>query len=123
MMMTAVDGMSTTRRMPGLRSSCLLLVLLLAGCGAGRQEYSKQPVVKVSPVEQVRGWLEGIAQTGEMDSGLEWAKEKLQSLDVPNKDRLIQEMNKLLTLRDRRQVSAKAKDMLKLLPPKVSQPS
>lgn len=103
------------------RSMCFSFTLLLAGCGARQQAYSEQPIVKVPPVEQVRGWLEGIAQTGEMDSGLDWAKEKIQALDVPNKDRLTQEMNRLSALRDRRQVSGKAKEMLKLLPPKQKQ--
>jgi hypothetical protein len=101
-----------------LGSTCLSFSLLLAGCGVGQQEYSEQPIVKVPPVEQVRGWLEGIAQVGELDSGVDWAKEKFEAIDIPNKDKLIQEMNRLSAMRDRRQVSAKAKEMLKLLPPK-----
>jgi hypothetical protein len=114
--------MARTRFPRSFSLTCLSLGLLLAGCGTVQQEYSQQPIERVPPVEQVRGWLEGIAQTGEMDSGLEWAKEKLQSLDVPNKDRLVQEMTRLSALRDPRQVTAKAKEMLKLLPPKPSQP-
>ena len=101
-----------------LAFSGLLLILFVAGCGASQQQYSKQQMVKVPPAEQLRGWLAGIAQTGELDSGTDWAKEKIAALDVPNKDKLVQEVNALGSAGDRRQVSARAKEMLKLLPAK-----
>ncbi len=91
--------------------------LLLAGCGGTvQQEYSEQEIRTVTDIEAVREWLAGVSESGQLDSGMTVIDEKIDTLDVPNKDALAEEMDKLSDMRNPSRIRTQAKKMLELLP-------
>jgi hypothetical protein len=93
-------------------------IFVAAGCGGGsaEQSYSEQEVKTVSETDQVRTWLESVSQNGQLDSGAVLMQEKIATLNVPNKDELSQEMEKLMGMRAPAQIKAQAQKMLEMLP-------
>lgn len=91
-------------------------LLIAAGCGEVKQEYSQQEIQVISPTDNVRSWLQGLSSSGELDSGADSIRDVLGTLDVPEQAKLSQEYESLLKLRNPGRIRAKANDMLKLLP-------
>lgn len=100
--------------------ACFALSLPLAGCGPAEQKYetSATPAPVPTAEDNVRTWLEGVAASGELDSGADSVKELLSTLSGPNQAELSQKMDAMMKLNDQNQIKARANEMLKLLPPK-----
>lgn len=89
------------------------------GCNSGQQVYSKQAPVEVTPMDNVKAALKGYAESGQLDSGTEMLGpeiEKLRGKEGVDIDKLTKAFNELKTLKSPGQVTAKAKEMLALLP-------
>lgn len=92
-------------------------MLLAAGCGgSGEQSYSEQEVKTPSASEQLRAWLQSVAESGQLDSGAEVMKDKVNALEVPNKSEIAQEYEKLLGMKSPAQIKTQANKMLGMLP-------
>lgn len=100
--------------------------LLLGGCvvcavgcgGSGEQKYAEQPIVEVKAVDNVRAWLQGVADSGELDSGADTIKDTIQQMKTEgaNVDQLLKDADELIAMKAHNQIKAKAKAMLDSLP-------
>lgn len=102
--------------------SALLLgsvVVFAAGCGSGQQTYSKQPIKDVTVAENVRNWLNGVATSGQLDSGATIMRgeiEKLRADTTVKVDDLLKGYDDLMAAKSPQQRKTKAQELIKLLP-------
>jgi hypothetical protein len=101
-----------------LAASCFALL----GCGAHEQEYSDVEVVTQTPTQQARQWLQGVAQTGQLDSGVETIKDTIGQMreagvDGATVDALLKDAEQLAALTAPQQIRTKAQQLLSKLPP------
>lgn len=94
-------------------------VLFAAGCGSGQQTYSNQPIKDVTVTENVRNWLNGVAESGQLDSGATVMRgeiEKLRADTTIKVDDLLKGYDELMSSKSPQQRKAKAQELIKLLP-------
>ncbi len=96
--------------------------LFVAGCGSPEQEYVQpQATVEVKASDNVRTWLQGVAESGQLDSGASVIKDDIEKLraegvDGATVDELLQDADELIGMSQSSQITAKANDMLGKLP-------
>ncbi len=90
------------------------------GCGGGNQLAPPPEGPPKSAVSELREWVQGVAETGELDSfveeGLPEAIEELKSEGVSNVDEIEKLANELAAASSPAEVKAKAKALLEKLP-------
>lgn len=93
----------------------VVAVLLAFGCtviGCGPKSVTK--AVTPPGQEQIKPILEGIAEKGELDSGLMAVRDQLEAMkntDAAKADALLKDLDELQKLRDPAQIKSKAKQM------------
>lgn len=107
------------RSLQGMTVVIAVLVLAFAqitGCSSATPSKSVQPP---SAQEEIRGALQHVAQTGEVDSSLMVVREKLEELkktDAAKAESLLQDLNQLEKMVGQpQQAKAKAQEMLNKL--------
>lgn len=96
-----------------------LLLSLVLGCGDGRETHFEEGTIVTTHTQNVRTWLEGVSQSGQLDSGAMLMKDEvaqMKSEGVDNVDELSSDLDALLAAKGAAQVKAKAKSMLAKLP-------
>lgn len=116
-----------------LRSRCrpfgavALVLSLLLGCGDGRETHYDEGTIVSTHTQNVRTWLEGVAQSGQLDSGAMLMKDEVAQMKtegVDNVDEISSDLDALLNTKGAAQIKAKAKALLAKLPqtPTVPEP-
>lgn len=100
---------------------CFPLLGLALGCGSAEQQYAQPEggtVAAPTATETVRSWLEGIAESGVLDSGSIVLKENIERMKAEgaNVDALTKSADELLAMHDAGRIKAKAKEMIAELP-------
>lgn len=95
--------------------------LVLPGCGGGSVSDHDLPAGTNAPttIENVRSWLEGVAQNGELDSGITLMHEeaeKLQAEGVASADEIAAGLKELESAKGSSAIKSKAKSLLSKLP-------
>lgn len=106
-------------------SGCFLTLLsfaalLVVGCGDGRETHFDEGTIVPTHTENVRGWLEGVAQSGQLDSGADVMRDEITGMKeegAANADALLADFDQLVKTQAPAGVKAKATEMLKKLPP------
>ena len=97
-----------------------LFAMLAAGCGESRETHFEEGTIVPTHTEIVRGWLEGVAQSGQLDSGAATMKDEIQALSeegVTTTAELLADYEELSKGGSPAKVKAKAQEMLTKLPP------
>jgi hypothetical protein len=98
----------------------LCLILTLSGCGQAKQEYQVPADAKpYAKTELVKGYLDTIAKTGELDSGVSTLPDRIEELrdtGNPNIDQLKKDAQELASMSQPAQISALAKKMSAMIP-------
>lgn len=103
----------------GLPLILVLFALNASGCGASDQKFDSTPQVIPTAADNLRQTLQGLAESGQTDSGTELLKgevEKLRGTTGVDADSLLKDVDFLLSGKPAPQVQAKAKEMLGKLP-------
>ncbi|MCG6158040.1 hypothetical protein [Rubinisphaera margarita] len=101
---------------------CLLGIgLLLPGCGGGSVSDQELPAGSnaPSPTENVRVWLEGVAESGQLDSGISMMHEeaeKMKANGVANADEIATGLKELETASGSSAIKSKANALLQKVP-------
>ena len=96
--------------------------VIFVGCDtepADLPQYSKQPIVTVTPAQQVRQWLQGVAESGQLDSGAEVIKDMIEQMresGTTNVDELLTDADELIKMKGTSQIKAKANEILGKIP-------
>jgi len=101
------------------RSAVLLLLAICAGCGSSAPQYAEVPSVKeITPADNVRTFLTGLSESGQIDSGAMILKENLELMKTggANVDELLKDADELVKMPSGARAKAKAKEMLDKLP-------
>jgi hypothetical protein len=98
----------------------LSLILGLSGCSEVKQQYEVPVDAKpFAKTELVKGYLDNIAKTGELDSGISMLPERIEELrdtGNPNIDQLKEDAEKLASMSQPAQITALAKKMSEMIP-------
>ena len=97
------------------RVALVLVMLLVVGCGDGPAPVPVQPPAAPAGVEAAKSVLQGIADSGEVGSGIEGlrtALEELQQSDSAKATALLSDLTALEAASSPDQAKAKAKEML-----------
>ena len=95
----------------------LLFVFAMSfGCGSEEQGYEEPTkAVVVSPSQSVKTWLDGVAQSDQLDSGsmvLLDQIDQMKAAGAANADELKQDAEELLKLKNPAKIKSKAKEMV-----------
>lgn len=97
-----------------------IFVLSVVGCGGSSQEQDISGTVVTTHTQNVRSWLEGVAQSGQLDSGAMLMKDEIAQLKgegVEKADELQKDLDELLNMKNPAQIRSKASAMAAKLPP------
>jgi outer membrane murein-binding lipoprotein Lpp len=95
-----------------LTSLAVLGGLLIAGCGSGQQKMATPTEVKSTSASQsLKGWLDEVATTGELNSGVTLIPQMIDESAQPKAAELKKDLDDLNGLRDPAKIKAKAKEM------------
>lgn len=99
-----------------LSAALLAGLMLVVGCGPRTPSQKVQPP---SPKDEIRAALKSVAETGQVDSSLMLAREKLEELkktDAAKADALLKDLSELEKMGSQpQQAKAKAQEMLNKL--------
>jgi len=104
----------------------MLCCVLAAGCGDGRETHFDEGTIVATHTENVRSWLQGVAQSGQLDSGADIMRDEIAGMKeegVESADALLVDFEQLMQARGAAALKAKAADMLKKLPPESAAPA
>ncbi len=114
------------RRLTGWFVPLFGLVLAVAvGCGDGRETHFDEGTIVATHTEKVRTWLEGVAQTGQLDSGAAIMRDEIAAMEEEghtNTDALLADFEQLEQSRNPAAVRAKASEMLEKIPEQATPP-
>ena len=97
-----------------------LAAMFAIGCGDGRETHFDEGTIVATHTENVRGWLEGLANSGQLDSGADIMRDEITAMKdegVTNTDALLADFDQLVKMQSPAAIKAKAAEMLKKLPP------
>ncbi len=103
----------------GLLLTVVFALFSAGGCGTADQTFVTTPAVVPTAADNLRQTLQGLAESGQTDSGTELLKgevEKLRGTAGVDADALLKDVDFLLSGKPASQVQAKAKEMLGKLP-------
>lgn len=93
----------------------LLLSVVMCGCGNSQQKFAAPTeIAHVSPSERMKGWLDSVAESGQLDSGVtmlpDWIEEMRQA-GAANADELQRDVEELMTMKDASKLKSAAKKL------------
>ena len=93
----------------------LFAVALIVGCGGSEKFETIRVTPPSSPTDQARTVLDGVAQTGEVGSGVDELRqlfEQIKQSDPAKGDALLNDLSALESTKDPSAAKAKAQEML-----------
>jgi len=104
----------------------LLTAIPITGCGSAEQKYdAPKEIAHVTPSQRAKGWLDAVAESGQLDSGISMLPEtfdEMQAQDGVNVDELKKDAERLAQLRNSAEIKKLAQAMsdkieAKIIPP------
>ena len=102
---------------------CAAVGLAATGCGDGRETHFDEGTIVTTHTDNVRTWLEGVAQSGQLDSGADIMRDEITGMKeegFATTDALLADFDQLKQAKGPGAVKAKATEMLGKMPPAQS---